>query len=55
MSSQFNDVDVDTASEFVCRMYGQTKTQDVDEARHNKLIEMTGKVYQVKGSPLVLF
>ena len=46
MGEQFDDVDV--ASEFVCRMYAQTKTRDVDEARHKKLIEMTGKVDKVK-------
>jgi len=48
MGEQFDDVDVDVASEFVCRMYAQTKTRDVDEARHKKLIEMTGKVDKVK-------
>lgn len=41
------DVDAEVASEFVCRMYAQHKTQDVNEARYNKVLEMTGKVHQV--------
>uniref|UniRef100_UPI00358F9A5D uncharacterized protein isoform X2 n=1 Tax=Myxine glutinosa TaxID=7769 RepID=UPI00358F9A5D len=40
-------VDPDVASELVCRMYGQSKTRDVNEARYNKLMQMTGKVDQV--------
>ncbi|XP_033097629.1 uncharacterized protein LOC117101706 [Anneissia japonica] len=39
-------IDLKVASEFVCRMYGQSKTQDVNEARYNKLIKMNGKVDQ---------
>lgn len=35
------------ASEFVCRMYAQTKTSDINQARHNKLMQMTGKIDQV--------
>lgn len=42
-----SEEDFDTASEFVCTMYGQSRVQDVDEARHKKLIAMTGKVDQV--------
>ena len=42
------NVDLDAASEFVCRMYAQNKTRDVSEARYNKLMQMTGKVDQVK-------
>ena len=38
------NVDADIASDFVCRMYGQMKTSDVDEARYSKLIEMTERV-----------
>ena len=41
------DVDIDVASEFVCRMYAQSKTKDVNEARYNKIMQMTGKVDQV--------
>uniref|UniRef100_UPI00358E4927 uncharacterized protein isoform X4 n=1 Tax=Myxine glutinosa TaxID=7769 RepID=UPI00358E4927 len=44
-------VDPDVASELVCRMYGQSKTRDVNEARYNKLMQMTGKVDQE--NPLV--
>lgn len=42
-----DDVDLDVASEFVCRMYAQMKTNNVNEARYNKLMQMTGKVDQV--------
>ena len=41
------DVDLDVASEFVCLMYGQTKTRSVDEACYSKLMQMTGKIDQV--------
>ncbi|KAG1710383.1 hypothetical protein GQR58_002668 [Nymphon striatum] len=37
------DITGDVASEFVCRMYAQTKTRDVNAARYNKLVDMTGK------------
>ncbi len=47
MGDPHEPVAMDTASEFVCRLYAQNKTCDVDEARHNKLIQMTGKVDQV--------
>jgi hypothetical protein len=40
-------VDLDVASEFVCRVYAQSSTQDVNEARYKKLMQMTGKVDQV--------
>ena len=40
-------VDLDIASEFVCHMYAQSKTHDVNEARYNKLMLMIGKVDQV--------
>ena len=32
------------ASQFVCHMYGQRKISDVNEARYNKLMQLTGKV-----------
>ncbi|XP_048869412.1 uncharacterized protein LOC125741923 isoform X1 [Brienomyrus brachyistius] len=37
-------VDFEVASEFVCRMYGQSKEQDVDKARYTKLMQMSGKI-----------
>lgn len=47
MGEVHGSVDLDVASEFVCLMYAQSKTRDVNEARYNKLMEMTGKVDQV--------
>lgn len=41
------NTDVDAASEFVCRMYGQTRTTDVNEARYMKLTEMIGNINNV--------
>ena len=41
-------VDVAVASEYVCRMYGQGKEQDVDEARYRKLMQMSGKIDMVR-------
>jgi len=41
------EVDFEIASEFVCRMYGQTKEKNVDEARYGKLLQMSGKVDKV--------
>lgn len=41
------DVDIDATLEFVCQMYSQHKTRDVNEARYIKMLEMTGKVDQV--------
>lgn len=41
------DVDADIVSEFVCQMYAQHKTRDVNEARYIKLLQMTGKVHKV--------
>ena len=40
-------VDLDVASEFVCCMYAQSKTRSVNEARYNKLMQMSGKVDKV--------
>ena len=40
-------VDLDVASEFVCLMYAESKTKDVNDARCNKLLQMTGKVDKV--------
>lgn len=42
-----NDIDIDTTSEFVCRMYGQYKNNNVNEARYKKLLEMSGGAQQV--------
>ncbi|XP_068240150.1 uncharacterized protein [Palaemon carinicauda] len=38
------EVDIDVASEFVCKMYGQNKERDVDEARYRKIMQMSGTV-----------
>ena len=42
------DIDMDLASEFVCRMYGQSTVVSVNEARYLKLLEMSGKVDEVR-------
>lgn len=47
MGEAHGTVDMDVASEFVCRMYAESKTRDVNEARYNKLMQMTGKVDEV--------
>ena len=47
MGDQNSDVDLHIVSEFVCRIYAVTKTKYVNEARYQKLIQMTGKVDQV--------
>lgn len=47
MGEAHGSVDLDITSEFVCRMYAQSKTRDVNEARYNKLMQMTGKVDEV--------
>lgn len=41
------DVDQHVVSEFVCRIYAATNTRDINEARYQKLVKMTGKVDQV--------
>lgn len=41
------EVDIDVASEFVCKMYGQNKEREVDEARYRKLMQMSGTVNKV--------
>ena len=38
------NVDMNIASEFVCRMYVQGKVRDVNVARYSKLMQMTGKL-----------
>ena len=48
MGEEEDDVDLHAASEFVCHIYGQQKTKDVNEARYNKLKEMTGRVDEVR-------
>ena len=40
-------IDLGVASKFVCKLYGQAKENDVDEARYNKLMKMSGKVNKV--------
>ena len=41
------NMNIDAASEFVCRMYGQNRTADVNEARYMKLMEMSSKICKV--------
>lgn len=36
------------AEEYVCSLYGITKVEDVNLARFNKLVQMTGKINQVR-------
>ncbi|ESO95158.1 hypothetical protein LOTGIDRAFT_160924 [Lottia gigantea] len=50
MGDARHTVDFDVISEFVCCMYAQSQTRDIDEARYNKLMQMTGKVQ--KDNPL---
>ena len=40
-------IDIGIASEFVCKLYGQVKENDVDQARFSKLMKMSGKVNKV--------
>ena len=47
MAEMHANVDVNIGSEFVCRMYAQSKCNDVNEARFNKLRQMSGKVNEV--------
>ena len=47
MGDVHGSVDLDVASELVCHMYAQSKTKDVDEARYNRLMQVSGKVDQV--------
>ena len=42
-----NDFDWRVVSEFVCRIYAVNQTNDVNKARYQKLIKMTGNVDQV--------
>ena len=51
MGEKTDDLDIDTASEFVCRMYSIYGTCDVNEARHKKLMQMTGNFNKV-GKPI---
>ena len=47
MGDRQASTDVDVASEFVCRMYTLTKTGGVDEARYQKLMQMSGNINKV--------
>ena len=42
-----NKKSLEIASEFVCRMYAQNYTNDVDEARYKKLMQMSGNINQL--------
>ena len=44
MGQKESAVDMNVASEFVCELYGLGKVTDVNEARHKKLLQMTGKI-----------
>ena len=48
MGDVTRSVDVDVASEYLCHMYGQVKTKEVNEARYTKLMKMTGKIDKVR-------
>ncbi|KAG1671521.1 Microtubule-associated tumor suppressor 1 [Nymphon striatum] len=47
MGDVHGSVDFDVASDLVCYMYAQSKTKDVDEARYNRLMQVSGKVDQL--------
>lgn len=47
MGERNGNADVETASAFVCQLYGQSKSIDVNEARYKKLIQMSGKFSEV--------
>ena len=47
MGDASDTVDTEVASNLVCQLYAQHNTKDVNEARCNKLKEMTGKIVQV--------
>ncbi|KAG1684928.1 hypothetical protein GQR58_009264 [Nymphon striatum] len=46
MGDVHGSVDFDVASDLVCHMYAQSKTKDVDEARYNRLMQVSRKVDQ---------
>ncbi|XP_063063854.1 uncharacterized protein LOC134456421 [Engraulis encrasicolus] len=48
LGNRSSHVDIETASEFVCRIYGQRKTRDTNEARYLKLMEMSGNIMGTK-------
>ena len=41
------EVDINVASEFVCKMYGQNREQNVDDAHYKKPVQMSSKVRYV--------
>ena len=47
MGQKESAVDMTVASEFVCELYVLGKAKDVNEARHKKLLQMTGKIDKV--------
>ncbi|KAG1676316.1 hypothetical protein GQR58_014353 [Nymphon striatum] len=47
MGDVHGSVDFDVASDLVCHMYAQSKTKDVDEARYNRLMQVSRKVDKV--------
>ena len=41
------EVDINVASEYACKMYGQNREQNIDDARYKKLVQMSSKVRYV--------
>ena len=46
--------DEPTLQEYTCVVYGQSGQVDINEARHAKLLQMTGKINQVSKACTVL-
>ncbi|KAK4304168.1 hypothetical protein Pmani_023888 [Petrolisthes manimaculis] len=44
MGQRQGDTDLEVASEFVCRMYGQSNTVNVNDAKHKKLMHMSSNI-----------
>ena len=47
LGDTFSKTDLNTVSKFVCQMYAQNKTTDVNEARYLKLMEMSRNIRKV--------
>lgn len=47
MGQTDSSVDAEIAPDFVCALYGQNKTRDVNKARYTKLQQMSGKIDKV--------
>ena len=53
MGERQHGENLEVASEFVCRMYGQSNVVDVNEARHKKLMQMSGDINKVHYNPII--